>query len=257
MPEKISRIFGEIEDTFRFSDNGHLIARFRASDISLKAWVMRRRLFLLLIIVLLVTGSATGVHASTDCQRWFIAYKNELAQSQAAKRLRAAKARARRYARMKLAGYVKPKPVAKPHHRRRPAPGPRMTKAELLRRLDLACGVLPEREADHPILKEETIADFLPHLPLSYVPLVPSEDEPLLAYNEPPTLPGADRPVPSGPGFIPPPGGPGFFLPPVLPPPPSTPPVTPVPEPESLVLLLTGLAGGAAMVRRKIQASRS
>jgi hypothetical protein len=218
---------------------------------------MRRRVFLFLIIVLLITGSATGVHASTDCQRWFIAYKHELAQSQAAKRLRAAKARARRYARMKLAGYVKPKPVAKPRHHRRPATGPRMTREELLRRLDLACGVLPEREADQPLIKEETIADFLPHLPLGYVPLIPSDDEPLIAYNEPPSLPGADRPVPSGPPAGGYPGVPGFFLPPVPPPPPSTPPITPVPEPESLVLLLTGLASGAAVVRRKIQASRS
>ncbi|MEO6911888.1 MAG: hypothetical protein ABI158_13295, partial [Edaphobacter sp.] len=189
------------------------------------------------MIVLLVTGSATGVHASTDCERWFIAYKHELAQSQAVKRLRAAKARARRYARMKLAGYVKPKPVARPrrHYPRRP----KMSRAELMRRLELACGVLPERMAAEPVIREENLEDFMPHRAFAVPMLTDSGDEPLIALLDPPRLPltGVTPDTPTygmPPMYTPPFGGgypPGILPPPGLPPPP---PVTPVPEPESL-----------------------
>jgi hypothetical protein len=216
---------------------------------------MRRRVFLLLMIVLLLTGSATGVHASTDCQRWFIAYKNELAHSQAAKRLHAAKLRARRYAQMKLAGYIKPKPVPKPRHSypRRP----RMTRAEMLRRFNLACGVLPEREADPLTISEETPADFSSqHSFGDRVEPLPVADDEQLATVPPPQYPNypTDNPMPPIGGFPGTPGGGGF---PPSGPPPSQPPVTPVPEPESLVLLLTGIIGGAGVIRRKIKAARA
>src|SRR5271155_2534429 len=100
-----------------------------------------RRLIYLLLLVMFVSVSATCVSASTDCERWFAAYRQELAHNRQVQRIAAAKRRAKLYAQRKLAGYTpkpKPKTVVKP--------GPRMTRKQTLHHFDLACGVLPEDE---------------------------------------------------------------------------------------------------------------
>ena len=275
-----------------------------------------RRLIYLLLLALFVGASATGVNASTDCERWFVAYRHELAHSRQVQRIAAAKRRARLYARRKLAGYVKPAP--RPHPAI--AHGPRMTPRQTLRHFDLACGVLPEEEADSPKIAEEIPATFPSALPLGDAfDLLPAKYEDTIAENVipplfdtggegiseaggPPVLlppfPGGYSPSigggyggntqPSGSTVVPPsspngppvagppngpPSGPVSGPPPASPPgspqgppagpptgPPSGPPSGPfpppavVPEPSSYALMLTGMAGATAIVRRRFQA---
>jgi hypothetical protein len=217
-----------------------------------------RRFLLSLVLVFAAATAATGVHASTDCERWFIAYKNSLAQTKAAKQLRVAKHRVHAYVHRKLAAYKKPtgKPKVLPA---RAARRPKMSREEMLRRFNLACGELPENSPSTQTLQsEELLPDFLssPH------PDIPLEDGPgtgLIASNVlPPYTPGESGwPNPGGGG---PPGfgggfGGGGTTPsgptPNVPNVPDPPIVTLVPEPSSVVFLLTGIAGAAGVVRRR------
>ncbi len=96
-----------------------------------------RRLLYLLLLVLFVSVSATCVNASTDCERWFAAYRAELAHSRNLQRIAAAKRRAKLYASRKIA-QIQPRPKVVL------ARGPRMTRKQTLHHFNLACGVLPE-----------------------------------------------------------------------------------------------------------------
>jgi len=226
-----------------------------------------RRFLLFLAVFLVVASAATGVHASTDCERWFIAYKNSLAQTAAAKHLIAAKHRAHRYVHRKLAVLHKPKPANKPRVLPARFPRPKMTREEALRRFNLACGELPEDMPTGELIPEEPAApNYLANPLHGEMPLERVADGALVAENVIPPIPGGGEGWGSGGGYPPglggfgggyggggtPPGSPtpnSPGNPPVVPPDP--PPVSTVPEPGSIVMVLTGIAGGAGMARRR------
>lgn len=201
-----------------------------------------RRLIYLLLLVLFVSISATCVNASTDCERWYIAYRSELAHTRSLQRIAAAKRRAKLYAQRKLSGYVAPKPKLVL------ANAPRMTRKQTLHHFELACGVLPEESVDGPVIAEETPAPFDEHAPNDGIDLLPTGLSNLIAENDAPSFTSESSP-PSG-------GGPPIYTPPftggITP---STPPVPPpaVPEPSSYILVLTGMAGAASELRRRFK----
>jgi len=221
-----------------------------------------RRFLLFLVVFLVVASAATGVHASTECERWFVAYKNALAHSNPVHQLRAANHRLHRYIHRKLAKVSKPKPTTKPRVLRAYKRRVPKTREEMLRDFQLACGdELPEGSSPALLLKGDDVPP--PAVAMDFG----DGDGPLIAENTLPILsptggypPDGGGPAIGGFGGVPGggyPGGPVPHIPntpptggtPDTPPPP---PVSTVPEPGSVVLVLTGIAGAAGVVRRRL-----
>ena len=172
-----------------------------------------RRLALYLVLFLVTISAATGVHASTECEKWLTEYKNSLAHSPAAHRVSAAHRRLHHYAHRKLALVKKPAP--KPHLLPARHTRPKMTREELLKKLQLACGDLPLDIPAQGNLTPDSPPKFIAERSPedSAVELASSPDGGFLETYAPPTYPGTyaggGPSYPGFPGGVPPFGGGG------------------------------------------------
>lgn len=168
----------------------------------------------LIFATLLISAAsclAPGLYASTDCDRWIKEYRQGLLQARAARRLRLAKAR--------LLTVVHRAPATPPrkhiHHRMGPL--------EALRRFQVDCGALDEPEPAPLVVS-------FPFLPVETLPL----EETTIAEVATPVL--VQPPVPN-------------LLAPVQTAVVSVPAA--IPEPASLLLVLTGIGAGVYVYRRR------
>ena len=216
-----------------------------------------RKPLLCLLTVVLVASSAKGVSSSPDCQRWLADYKKALAQKQTTQHLLAVRNRARAAARRKLAHLTRPAAPAHPPTRISSV-RPHLSPAQMLKRFDLLCGDLPveDQVLDSRMSPDEFISEVAMGGP------VVNPETPGQAFPQVPTFGPVFGGVPVGPGS---PSGPGRPAKPGTPPtggtpgsptgpdspivpgsptgPPVAPPIAAVPEPGSVLLVLTGVLG--------------
>ncbi len=222
---------------------------------------MRRPLFLLLALTMIASAS-TGL-ASTDCEKWLAEYKKQLLQKASVQRALNARDRARSYAKKRVGHLIAPAAQPAPHPVRTSSVRPHLTPAQMLKRFDLLCGELPV-EATNQVLDgrmapDEFISEVSMGGPVDTEILGPNDT--LIATEDlPPYTPsgvstGETSSQPFSPIYGPIPTGGGFIAPPAVTPPPVVPPVAPVPEPGSLLLILTGTAGFAGTVWRRAQSA--
>lgn len=227
---------------------------------------MRKRLFTFsaLFVLLAAVSIQTVSAASTDCDRWLREYKQALADSQPVKTLVAAKKHVRGVVPAKKT-VAATSPV---HHIRTPKLSPQ----EMLRRFHILCGDLPP-DNEVGLVPQTPLQMLVPRsldIPVTDVMAPPVALTPPPVTGGTPTQIGlvATPPlgvippvisVPSQPGTPGSPSSPttptGGDMPPTSPITPITPdtPVTPapVPEPSSLILMLTGFAGLTTLGIRK------
>ncbi len=222
---------------------------------------MRRTLFFLLALTVIASAS-TGL-ASTDCEKWLAEYKKELVHKASVQRALNARERARTFAKKKVAHLIAPENRPSPHPVRASSTRPHLTPAQMLKRFDLLCGDLPV-EANNQVLDsrmapDEFISEMAMGGPVDTEILGPN-DTLISSEDVPPYVPtgstsGGSSTQPFWPVYGPVPTGGGFVAPPAVTPPPVTPPVAPVPEPGSLLFLLTGTAGAAGSIWRRVRAA--
>ena len=225
-----------------------------------------RRFVLYLILFLVTIAAAKSVRASTDCEKWLAEYRNALARSSVAQRVKAAHRKFHNYVHGRVGALTKPPLSMRPHFQQASFGPPRMTREEILRRLRLACGDIPEES----IPSQQLIAAVPP--PGNFLPGTPSAPIELASLDEGSVAPAySSSAVPGAPGI-----GPGIGYPGIWPgggggnngggggnggggngggkggndPP-------PIPEPGSIFLILTGLPALAGFVRCKVRSSCS